>query len=39
MVSQAAARRNLTVVVDEASAGRAMSRLYEEFFSTVEAAT
>ena len=39
MVSQAAARRNLTVVVDEASAGRAMSRLYEAFFSTVEAAT
>lgn len=38
MVSQAASRRNLTVVVDEASAGRAMSRLYEEFFSTVEAA-
>jgi aspartate kinase len=39
MLSQAASRRNLTVVVDEASAGRAMSRLYDEFFSTVEAAT
>jgi aspartate kinase len=39
MVSQAASRRNLTVVVDEASAGRAMSRLYAEFFSPVEAAT
>lgn len=38
MLSQAASRRNLTVVVDEASAGRAMSRLYDEFFSTVEAA-
>jgi aspartate kinase len=38
MVSQAASRRNLTVVVDDASAGQAMSRLYDEFFSTVEAA-
>jgi aspartate kinase len=39
MVSQAASRRNLTVVLDEAAAGQAMTRLYEEFFSTVEAAS
>lgn len=39
MVSQAASRRNLTVVVDEADVARAMTRLYEEFFSAVEVAS
>ncbi|MEX2271369.1 MAG: aspartate kinase [Vicinamibacterales bacterium] len=39
MVSQAASRRNLTVVLDEGAVGQAMTRLYEEFFTTVEAAS
>jgi len=39
MVSQAASRRNLTVVVDEADVARAMTRLYEEFFTAVEVAS
>jgi aspartate kinase len=39
MVSQAASRRNLTVVVDEANVQRAMSRLYEELLSAVETAS
>lgn len=39
MVSQAASRRNLTVVVDESHVSQAMSRLYEEFFAPVHAAS
>ena len=39
MVSQAASRRNLTVVLDDAEVPRAMTRLYQELFNTVEAAS
>ncbi|MBA2302662.1 MAG: lysine-sensitive aspartokinase 3, partial [Acidobacteria bacterium] len=35
MVSQAASRRNVTVVLDDADVAAAMSRLHAEFFSTI----
>jgi aspartate kinase len=38
MVSQAASRRNVTIVLSEADVGTAMARLHEEFF-TVAAST
>jgi aspartokinase len=38
MVSQAASRRNVTVVLDDADVPAAMGRLHAEFFAAVEAA-
>jgi aspartokinase len=37
MVSQAASRRNVTVVLDDADVPAAMGRLHAEFFAAVEA--